>query len=108
MDFKFVKIVVFTPVSHSDEIRRALAEAGAGHIGNYDFCSFTSVGTGRFRGLDGSKPFIGKSGKIEEVREEKIEVICPVKLLNKVLQSVRSVHPYEDPAIDVYPLLNEA
>ncbi len=108
MDFKFVKIVVFTPVSHSDEIRRALAEAGAGHIGNYNFCSFTSVGTGRFRGLEGSKPFIGKSGNIEEVREEKIEVICPVKLLNKVLQSVRSVHPYEEPAIDVYPLLNEA
>lgn len=108
MDFKFVKIVVFTPVSHSDEIRRALAEAGAGHIGNYDFCSFTSVGTGRFRGLDGSKPFIGKPGNIEEVREEKIEVICPSELLNKILESVRSVHPYEEPAIDVYPLLNEA
>lgn len=108
MDFKFVKIVVFTPVSHSDEIRRALAEAGAGHIGNYDFCSFTSVGTGRFRGLDGSKPFIGKPGNIEEVREEKIEVICPSELLNKILESARSVHPYEEPAIDVYPLLNEA
>lgn len=107
MEIRFVKIAVFAPVSHSDEIRRALAEAGAGHIGNYDFCSFTSVGTGRFRGLEGTTPFIGKPGRIEETREEKIEVICPKKILEKVLKAVKAVHPYEEPAIDIYPLLNE-
>lgn len=108
MDFKLVKIVVFTPVSHSDAIRKAFADAGAGHIGNYDSCSFTSVGTGRFRGLEGTKPFIGEPGKIEEVREEKIEVICAAEMLGKVLKAVKAVHPYEEPAIDVYPLLNHA
>jgi len=107
MDHKFVKIVVFTPVSHGDVIRKALADAGAGHIGNYDFCSFTSVGTGRFRGLEGSKPFIGEPGKIEETPEEKIDTICPKEILEKVLKAVRAVHPYEEPAIDIYPLLNE-
>jgi hypothetical protein len=107
MEIRFVKIVVFTPVSHGDAVRQALAEAGAGHIGNYDFCSFTSVGTGRFRGLEGTKPFIGEPGRIEETREEKIEVICPKEILEKVLKAVKGVHPYEEPAIDIYPLLNE-
>lgn len=108
MDVRFVKIAVYTPESHSDAIRKALAEAGAGHIGNYDFCSFTTHGIGRFRGLEGSKPFIGQLGKIEEVVEDRIEVICPFESLEKVLRAVRAVHPYEEPAIDVYPLMNEA
>lgn len=107
MEFSLIKIAVFTPISHGDIIRKALADAGAGSIGNYDFCSFTSVGTGRFRGLKGSKPFIGKAGKIEEVGEEKIETVCPKEMLGKVLEAVKAVHPYEEPAIDIYPLLNE-
>jgi hypothetical protein len=107
MDYKFVKIAVFAPSTHGEAVRKALAEAGAGHIGNYDFCSFTSIGVGRFRPLDGAQPFIGESGKIEEVEEEKIEVICPRDILKKALEALRAVHPYEEPAIDVYPLLNE-
>ncbi len=108
MDSRLVKIAVFAPATHGDVVRKALAEAGAGHIGNYDFCSFTTSGTGRFRGLDGSKPFIGKPGNIEQADEERIEVICSADILEKVLKAVRAVHPYEEPAIDVYPLLNEA
>jgi hypothetical protein len=107
MDFSLVKIVVFVPVSHADLIRAALAEAGAGHIGNYDACSFSVRGTGRFRGLEGANPFIGQVGKIEEVEEEKIEVICPIEKKDAVLEAVRKAHPYEEPAIDVYPLLNQ-
>lgn len=107
MEYKFVKIAVFAPATHGDVIRKALADAGAGHIGNYDFCSFSSRGVGRFRGLEGTNPFIGEPGKIEEADEEKIEVICPSDILKKVLDSVRAVHPYEEPAIDIYPLLNE-
>lgn len=107
MDYKFVKIAVFVPSTHGEAIRKALAEAGAGHIGNYDYCSFTSKGIGRFRPLDGAQPFIGESGKIEAVEEEKIEVICRYDLLNKALSAIQKAHPYEEPAIDVYPLLNE-
>ncbi len=108
MNVRFVKIAVFVPESHADAIRKALVEAGAGHIGKYDFCSFTTRGVGRFRGLEGSKPFIGQQGKIEAVAEDRIEVICPSSILDKVLKAVRAVHPYEEPAIDVYPLMNEA
>lgn len=107
MDFKFVKIAVTVPVSHAEVIRKALAEGGAGHIGNYNYCSFTTKGVGRFRGLDGSKPFIGQIGKIEAVEEEKIETICPSENLDKVLTAIKAVHPYEEPAIDIYQLLNE-
>lgn len=103
---KYIKIVVFVPSTHADKVRNALAESGCGHIGNYDYCSFSTKGIGRFKGLDGSKPFIGEAGKIEEAEEEKIETICPYAKLNEVLAAIKEVHPYEEPAIDIYPLLN--
>lgn len=104
---KFVKIAVFVPSSHAERIRAALAQAGCGHLGKYDFCSFTTKGVGRFRPLQGAKPFIGKVGKIEKVTEEKIETICPVAKLKKVLAAIKKTHPYDEPAVDVYPLLNK-
>lgn len=107
METKYIKIVVFVPNSHADEIRKVLAESGCGNIGNYDYCSFSMKGTGRFRGLEGSTPFVGESGKIEEVEEERIETICSKEKLNEILKAVKVAHPYEEPAIDVYPLLNE-
>ncbi len=107
MEFKYVKIVVFVPHTHAELIRKAFAESGAGHIGNYDSCSFSGEGVGRFRGLDGTDPFIGEAGRLEEVKEEKIEVICPIEKKDQVLRAIREAHPYEEPAIDIYPLLNE-
>ena len=107
MQFEFVKIVVFVPVTHTDGVRKALADAGAGHIGNYDNCSFSSKGTGRFRGGEGTDPFIGEPGKIEEAEEERIETICPYDKADEVLEAVKKAHPYEEPAIDVYPMLNK-
>jgi hypothetical protein len=104
---KYIKIVVYTPSTHAKKIREALAVSGAGNIGNYDNCTFSVKGTGRFRGLEGSKPFIGESGKIEEVEEERIETILPSENLKEVLDAVKKAHPYEEPAIDIYPLLNE-
>lgn len=105
--FKQAKIVIYVPVTHADAIRKALANAGAGHIGNYDACSFSAKGIGRFRPLKGAQPFIGEQGKIEEVEEEKIETICPLEKLEDVLKAVKEAHPYEEPAIDVLPLLDK-
>lgn len=107
MNFKFVKIAVYVPSSHADKIREVLAENGAGKFNKYDYCSFTTKGIGRFRPLKGAKPFIGKSGKTEKVDEERIETICPQKSLNKILKAVKKAHPYEEPAIDIFPLLNK-
>lgn len=106
MPEELFKIIVFTPISHADKIRTILSQAGAGHIGNYDNCSFSSRGIGRFRGLAGSKPFISDAGEIEEVPEEKIEVICSKKNIQSTLDALVNAHPYEEPAIDVLPLIN--
>ncbi len=106
MNTKNVKFVVFVPFSHADIVRKALGEAGAGRIGNYNFCSFSSCGTGRFRGNEKTNPAIGETGKYEAVEEERIEVIVPREILEKVVEKVKSVHPYEEVAFDVYPLEN--
>lgn len=106
METKNVKFVIFVPTSHADVVRQALGEAGAGKIGNYDFCSFSSRGIGRFRGNKKSNPTIGEAGKYEAVEEERIEVIVPRDILKEVIEKVRSVHPYEEVAFDIYPLEN--
>jgi len=104
MKSKNVKLVVFTPLTHADVVREALGNAGAGKIGNYDFCSFSTRGTGRFRGNENSNPAIGNALKYEQVEEEKIEVVVPRTILNDVIDVVKKVHPYEEVAFDVYPL----
>lgn len=103
---ELVKIVVYVPVAEADKVRDALAEVGAGKMGNYEACSFSTKGVGRFRPLEGAKPFVGEVGKLESVEEERIETICEKGKLEEILAAVRAVHPYEEPAIDIYPLLN--
>lgn len=76
-------------------------------MGNYSYCSFSTEGTGRFKPLRGANPSIGSIGHMEEVAEEKIEFICPRKLAKKIINEIKKVHPYEEPAIDIYPLLTE-
>ena len=95
------KVVVFVPVDKADEMRRVIAEAGGGEMGNYSHCSFSSRGIGRFKPLAGANPAIGEVGKLEAVEEERIEFVCEYSLLKKVLSDIRSAHPYEEPAIDV-------
>jgi len=99
-----VKLVVFVPTSYADIVRQTLGESGAGKIGNYDFCSFSSRGLGRFKGNESSKPAIGESEKYETVEEERIEVVLPRAILNNVIIAVKKVHPYEEVAFDIYPL----
>ncbi|MEK7558169.1 MAG: hypothetical protein AAB530_03105 [Patescibacteria group bacterium] len=103
---KNVKFVVFVPLSHADKVRQALGEAGAGKIGNYDFCSFSSRGIGRFCGNEKTSPTIGKAENYEMVEEEKIETIVPREILKEVIEKVKSVHPYEEVAFDIYPIEN--
>ena len=98
------KIVVFVPEADGARLRAAMGEAGAGRIGNYAHCSFTVTGVGRFQPLAGANPAIGEVGRLEEVVEERIETVCAGDRLKDVLAAIRRAHPYEEPAIDVYPL----
>lgn len=104
---EFVKLVVFVPRAHGDAVRQAMGDTGAGRLGNYSHCSFSSVGTGRFKPLEGANPAIGEVGKLEEVEEERVECICERSKARKVLEAVRKVHPYEEMAFDIYPLISE-
>ncbi|MBN2585631.1 YqfO family protein [Patescibacteria group bacterium] len=99
-----VKIVVFVPESHADAVREAMGEAGAGKIGNYTNCSFSSKGVGRFLPQAGANPAIGEVGKLEAVEEERIEMVCEREKLKEAISAIKRVHPYEEIAYDVYPL----
>ena len=99
-----VKIVVFVPVPHADAVREAMGEAGAGKIGNYTNCSFSSKGTGRFRPEVGANPAIGEVGKMTRVEEERIEMVCAREVLTNVIAAIKKVHPYEEVAFNIYPL----
>ena len=106
-DFPYYHVIVYVPVADADRVRDALADAGAGRIGSYDSCSFSIRGTGRFRPLEGSNPAIGSQDEVSEVEEERIEVLVPTtppSHLRDVLQAVKNVHPYEEPAIHVLPM----
>ena len=106
MEYQNVKIVVFVPEAHVGIVRDALGKAGAGKIGNYTSCSFSVKGTGRFNPEQGANPHIGEVGKFEEVAEERIEGNCPKEKLDDVIKAIKKVHPYDEVAFDVYPLLN--
>ena len=95
---------MYVPESHGDKLREAIGNAGAGKIGDYSFCTFTSKGVGRFKPETGANPTIGEVGKLEVVEEERIETVCSEDKLKDVLRAIKEVHPYEEPATDVYPI----
>jgi dinuclear metal center YbgI/SA1388 family protein len=98
------KLVVFVPVEDADRLRTAIAEAGAGEIGQYDSCSWSTEGEGRFRPLPGASPAVGEVGRLEKVPEVRVETVVPRACREQVLQALRDAHPYETPAYDVVPL----
>lgn len=101
------KIVVFVPAKSAETVRKALGDAGAGFIGNYSHCTFSANGTGRFLPGDQTKPYVGQPGVMETVDEVRIETIVPEIQVKKVLTAMLKVHPYEEPAFDVYPVENK-
>ncbi|SNS26032.1 dinuclear metal center protein, YbgI/SA1388 family [Anaerovirgula multivorans] len=103
---KLYKVVVFVPEEYEEKVADALAQGGAGHIGNYSHCSFRSSGMGTFKPLEGTNPFIGEKGKIEKVQETRLETIVALNDLNKVVSTMLQAHPYEEVAYDIIPLEN--
>jgi dinuclear metal center YbgI/SA1388 family protein len=98
------KVVVFAPVDAADVVREAMTAAGAGRIGDYDSCTYSMAGEGRFRPLEGASPTIGRVGEVEVVPEVRIEAVVPRGRRTAVVRAVLAAHPYEEPAFDVIPL----
>jgi len=101
------KLVTFCPADHAEKVREAIFDAGAGHIGNYDSCSFNAPGTGSFRGSEDTNPFVGEKMKLHYENEIRIETIYPVYKEQSILKALFDSHPYEEVAYDIYFLGNE-
>ncbi len=104
---KLSKLVTFVPVAHAGTVREALFAAGAGHIGNYDRCSFSADGEGTYRAGEGADPFAGKLGEDHSEPEVRIEVVMPSYLSSSCIRALLTVHPYEEVAYDIISLENE-
>lgn len=102
-----VKIIVTIPIEHVKDVRNAICEAGAGIIGNYTYCSMSTKCIGTFKPNDEANPYIGEKNKLEVVEEEKLEVVCDIDNVKNVISKLREIHPYEEPALDIIPLLDE-
>ncbi len=103
---EWVKIEIFLPPESLDEMRQALNAAGAGHIGQYDSCASAIQVRGYWRPLEGARPYLGEAGEVFSGEEIKLEVNCPRAVVPQVLTAIRAHHPYEQPVVNVLPLLN--
>lgn len=101
------KIVTYVPPTHTEAVTAAMAEAGAGHIGNYSHCAWKVLGEGQYKAEEGANPYLGEVGKLHHEAEDRIEAICPRKLSGRVFKAIVSSHPYEEPAIDITPISNQ-
>ena len=104
---KLFKFAVYVPVKYADKVSQALFDAGAGKIGNYSETSFHIAGQGTFKPMEGTNPFIGKIGKKETVSEIKIETVVSERNVESVERAMKLAHPYEEPAYDIYEILNQ-
>ena len=104
--FTDVKLEIFVPHEHALQLRDELAKIGVGVIGNYDHCVALTAVRGFFRPLPGSNPSEGQVGKVNEVAEYKLEVNCKRELVKEAIKVIKSIHPYEEPLINVIPLAN--
>jgi len=99
--------VWFVPEEALDVTRSAVFEAGGGRIGDYERCSWFTPGTGTFLGGEGTSPALGQSGREERVAEYRVETLVPEGRIRDAVVALRLAHPYEEPAYDVYPLLDQ-
>lgn len=104
---KKVLITVTVPCENTEDVRKAMCKAGAGVIGNYTYCTTTTKSIGTFIPNEKANPHIGSANKLEFVEEDKIETVCDINIVKKVIEEIRKAHPYEEPAINIMPLIDE-
>lgn len=101
-----LQLNTYVPSAHAEGVKNAIFEAGAGAIGLYNECSFSSLGEGTFKALEGANPFIGEKGLRHLEQEQKLEFIFPVHLQTQVMVALKAAHPYETVAYNILPLEN--
>jgi structural hemagglutinin/hemolysin toxin protein RtxA len=98
------KLIFFVPESHKEVVKQAVFAQGAGRFDGYDYCSWEALGTGQFKPLSTSQPFIGEQGNLETIAEYRVEMICIEVNIKAVLQALIASHPYETPAYEVWSI----
>jgi hypothetical protein len=101
------KLCFYVPESHLEEVKQAVFDAGAGCIGDYESCCWQVLGTGQFRPREGSTPFLGQPGQLEQVAEYRVEMVCDETHIGRAVEALVASHPYEQPAWDVVALVTE-
>ena len=104
-DPSYAKLVVFVPLGHEEDVKKALFKAGAGQQGDYKNCCWQCLGIGQFKPGASADPVMGIAGKLETVSEWRIETLIPLSAQQKIITALRKAHPYEEPAFEIYPLL---
>lgn len=99
------KITFYVPESHLDSVKQALFDAGAGRIGEYDYCAWQCKGSGQYRPLAGSTPSMGQQDQLTAIDEYLVEMVCEKNRIKPVLQALIDAHPYEEPAYGAWPIL---
>jgi len=97
-------LVFYVPETHVELVKNALFAKGAGHYAQYDCCAWQVLGTGQFRPLAGSQPFLGQVGQIEKVSEYRVEMICEEAIILDVIKTLIKTHPYQEPAYSVWQI----
>lgn len=100
------KLAFFVPEEALETVKTAIFVTGAGKIGDYDNCCWQTLGQGQFRPLAGSQPYIGNQYEVAQVPEYKVELVCEEGLIEQAISAMKKAHPYEEPAYEVYQLLD--
>ena len=98
------QLIFYVPATHKEQVKAAVFAAGAGRIGNYDQCAWECLGTGQFRPLKGSNPFLGQENNLHLVDEYRVELICTDEYIHAALNALIQSHPYEEPAYTVFAI----
>ncbi|QLC74056.1 NGG1p interacting factor NIF3 [Pseudomonas sp. LPB0260] len=98
------KLCFYVPESHLEAVKQAVFAAGGGRIGGYDSCSWQALGQGQFRPLAGSQPYLGQTGRLEQLAEWKVELVVADELIHDTVKALKHSHPYETPAFEVWRL----
>lgn len=107
MKNSLLKFITTVPHSHEEIVRNAMFNAGAGHIGDYDSCSYNLDGEGTFKAKAGANPHVGEIDKLHFEPEVRIETVVPIIRKDEVMRALIAVHPYEEPVFDLYPIIND-
>lgn len=98
------KFCFFVPVEYAEQVKQAVFDVGAGKLGDYAECCWQTLGAGQFRPLAASQPFLGQTGKLEQVEELKVEMLCEPESIQQAVKALREAHPYEEPAYEIIRL----